>query len=157
MSIDCKFIEEKLIEYVYDEITDNYTIEEIKQHLKICFKCREKYEAYIKIKENIKKIDINFPEEVWDLHRQEIKKKLYERKTAIAVIKETIFNLFNIKKIVFAFLIILFAFVGIQFVKTNQENEKYKKIIENIDILENISVIEQLDFYTKIKEGDFNL
>ncbi len=156
MKFDCKFIEENLIEYIYEEISDPDISAGIKEHLKLCFKCREKYEAYMKIKESAKKIAVNFPEEVWDLHRQEIKKKITTKKS-IADIKEKIFSLFNIKKLAFAFLVLLFVFVGFQFVKINQEKVKYKSIIENMELLENISLIEQLDFYIKIKEGDFNL
>ncbi|GEM_PF-5427820 len=156
MKLDCKFVEENMIEYIYEESLDPEILAGIKEHLKLCFKCRERVDAYMKIKESAKKIVVNFPEEVWDLHRQEIKKKI----TKISIvddIKEKIFSIFNIKKLVFAFLVLLFVFAGFEFVKINQEKVKYKSIIENMELFENISLIEQIDFYAKIKEGDFNL
>mgnify|MGYP000194567587 CR=1 FL=1 len=154
MTVNCKFISENIIEIVYDEIKDENLLNEIKMHIKSCAECRNKINSYLKIKEKMQDIVVDFPPYVWEIYTKEVKEKLNKKTNFF----ENIFKqIFSVRKIIIAFALIFLLVSGIQIFKIKNEKESSKKIIENMEILENISILEHLDFYEKLSEGNVDL
>lgn len=157
MTVDCKFIQENLIEFVYDEITDENVLNEIKNHIKSCPVCKEKVNSFLTIKNKMQDIMVDFPSDVWEIYIKEVKQRLNKKTGFFESFINTLKQIFDLRKIVVAFALIFLLFGSIQIFKIKSEKESNKKIIENMEILENISILEHLDFYEKLRKGNIDL
>lgn len=79
MDEKCKSTEEKLTEYVYNEMPETLKAE-FEAHINSCEKCRLVVEEQRKIISLFQDMKVDFSEDVWHIQRQIVMKKLETEK-----------------------------------------------------------------------------
>jgi|YelNatPaOPRAMG01_1025707.scaffolds.fasta_scaffold15432_6 hypothetical protein len=161
MKKECEFFRDKLLDYSIEEL-DTEISQKVKEHIEICPECWKIVDDYKKTNSLITgMLKVNFSEDVWEMERKEIIKRATQKIDIKKEIIKIFKLLFTTRRVLTAavltiFLVFCITLGGIQY-KKNQELNKEKIIIENIGLLENMELLERLDFYKEINKKGVNL
>ncbi len=139
-----------LADYIYGEIEDASKVKELEGHIKGCAECAKETDALRAVLKASKLSRVNFSEEVWSMQRQDILRKVRQSKPTPVSFMKAFFGLFSFKKLGLAVLIVVMAGVGTQYFRYVKSVEQQKAIAEKMELLQNLAIIERLDFYEKI-------
>lgn len=163
MKKECEFFSGKLLEYVYNELDAEPALKKkIEEHIAICTDCWKKVEDFratsAAAADSMKP---EFSEEVWEMQRRQIIKRIKHRVDVAAEIRKFLKNILTTRKLAagLALFIMLAAGAGAGFTYyRHQEQLRTERIITaKIDMFENMGVIERLDFYKKMHEKGITL
>ncbi|HDQ26374.1 MAG TPA: hypothetical protein ENN43_06490 [bacterium] len=153
MSDKCGFPRDRLMEYVYSGTEEAKDIAEIEAHIKGCAGCAEKAAGYKSAIKAYSEIKVDFSEDVWDIQRQEIIRKIRkERKDPFAAVLKVFSFVFGHKKLGFALLLVALAGVWAGHYRNQAALQRDRVMIEKVDVLENMEILERLDFYRDLAE-----
>lgn len=152
MKTECGITDEILVDYTYDEILDAAKRAEIDTHIKKCEACTARVNQLELVKKAAKNAKIDFPADIWAVHKQGVLRKLAKRENLLMNIKEAFFSFFDVKVYGLAVLILLLTGVGLQYYKIIKASQEQKTMAEQQELLQNFEIIQRLDFYEKISQ-----
>jgi hypothetical protein len=158
MKKECMFFDDKLLEYALAELdTEPELKAKIEGHTSICMDCWKKVDAYKKTSAAAAaamKVDLS--EEVWEVQRKEIIKRVTYRVDVLAEIRKYILKMLTTRKLAAGFALFMFlaagAGAGFRYFEYSEKLKSERVMISRVDMLENIEIIERLDFYKKMAE-----
>ncbi len=146
MNEKCGITDETLVDYVYDEIEDAAKRKEVEEHIKTCAECGAGVKELELVKKTAENADVDFSDDIWDVHRQGVLRKLAKKEKPMRNFREV----FNVKTFALAAIILLMSGVGLQLYRSFQATQEQQVIADKADLLQNIDIIERLDFYEEI-------
>jgi anti-sigma factor RsiW len=159
MKKECEFFDDKLLEYALGELEAEPELKKkIEEHTGICTDCWKKVDGYkstAAAAATAMKVELS--EDAWELQRKEIIKRATYRVDVPAEIRKFLLNLLTTRKLAtgFALFIVLAAGAGagIKYYNYSKQLQAERTMITKVDMLENIEIIERLDFYKKMSEN----
>jgi len=158
MKKECEFFDDKLLEYAFGELDAEPELKKkIEQHTGICTDCWHKVDEYKKASAAAAEaMNVEFSQDAWELQRKEIIKRVTYRPDVPANIRKFFVNLLTTRKLAtgFALMMVLAAGAGagIKYHNYSKQLQAERTMITKVDMLENIGIIERLDFYKKLSE-----
>jgi|SRR5208283_4277065 len=150
MDEKCKSIEERLTEYIYNELPENLKAE-FDMHINSCEKCRLEVEEQRKILSLFQDMKVDFSEDVWHIQRQMIMRKLEtEKKGLLELLRSNI----AIRRLGYAFIILFF--IGVSAFAYIRHIMYEKDIVKNLEMFQNIDVIEELEILEHMADNGDN-
>jgi len=159
MKKECEFFREKLRDYAMGGLeSEPELVRKISEHTAICAECWNEADAYKKAMETAASVmRVEFSEDVWEMQRREIIKRVTYRPDIIAGIKKALASFFTTRRLAagFALALIVAAGAGAAFrhYSYTRELKTEQTVISRLDMLENIEIIERLEFYKKLSEA----
>jgi anti-sigma factor RsiW len=158
MKKECEFFKGKLIDYALDELDAEPELKKkIEEHTASCTDCWAEVDGYRKtssLAASVMRVD--FSGDVWEMQRKQIIKRVTRRVNVLAEIGKFFTAAFTTRKLAagFALFIVLAAGVGAGAVYYNnaKQLEKERTITSRIDLLDNMEIIERLDFYKEMSD-----
>ena len=138
MDKKCRACRDNMAEFAYGEIT-GADADAVKNHIDGCAECAGLYKSYEAGKAAAETVKVDFPEAVWQDHLNGINAGLNEKQPGFFE-KAAAFlaPAFELKKAGVALLLLLAVGTVSQVYKYRQGAVMEKKIVENMDMFENI-------------------
>lgn len=158
MKKECGFYDDKLLEFSFGELDAEPELKKkVEEHLAICIECWEKVDGYRKTSATAAAaMKVDFSDEVWEMQRREIIKRATYKVDVLAEIRNFITGLLTTRKLATGFALLVFLAVGsgagYNYFKYAEKLKSERVMISKVDMLENIEIIERLDFYKKMAE-----
>ncbi|MCE5300151.1 MAG: hypothetical protein LLG37_04660 [Spirochaetia bacterium] len=146
----CGINSDLVIDYFYGELKDPAKAAFVAEHITACPECAAEIKELENVREGMKSIEVDLPEDGWNMHAQGVMRKLRRKYTAADRFNEHIRPFFEMKKIGFAMLVLVVAGAGIQFYNYRNNVTKEREIAEQMELLDNLEIIERIDFYEKM-------
>jgi anti-sigma factor RsiW len=149
----CGIKEETLVDYLYGEIGPGGEKDSLEEHIRACPECRAEIKKLEALRAAAESMKVDFSPDIWDMHRASVMKGLKK----IGKRKNFISGLFGAhvpaRALLAAALIVLLAGAGVTYFYHVKAEEQQKVFAEKAEMLQNLDVIERLDFYEKISEN----
>jgi anti-sigma factor RsiW len=151
----CGMIKDTIIEYIYGELEPGKRAL-FEAHLKECPECAKLAAGYAKVREAFEKVRPEMTQEDFDFHRENTVAKINEPQPGII---DRIKSFLTVQKLAYAMAVLLLVAAGAgtgYYTSYTGKLAKEKAIAEKMDMLENMEIIERLDFYKQMSEGGIN-
>jgi anti-sigma factor RsiW len=149
----CGIKSETLVDYIYGEIEPGGDINGLEAHISGCPGCRAELERLRAVREAGASLKVDFSADVWNMQRSAIMKELKKKKKTGMDVFEFLRGKFPAGAILAAALILMVAGAVITFFYHAKAVEQQRTFAEKSEMLQNLDVIERLDFYEKISEN----
>jgi hypothetical protein len=146
----CTISSGTLVDYIYGEIDDVSKLHEIELHIKSCPDCLMEIGRLEAVKKAAEANRVDFPEEIWSVQRQNILRKIRTDAPAKKSFGGIFHGIFDVKKLSLAALIIIMAGIGTQYYRNVKILDEQKAMADKMELLQNMEIIERLDFYEKM-------
>lgn len=158
MKKECGFFDDKLLEYSLDELEAEPELKKkIEDHIGICTDCWKKADAYKQTAAAAREaMKVDFSEETWEMQRKEIIKRVTYRPDILAAVRKFLVSLLTTRKLASGFAMMVFLAVGtgagVKYYNYTKQIQAERTMISKVDLLDNMDLIERLDFYKKISD-----
>jgi hypothetical protein len=158
MKKECVFFDDKLLEFAFGELEAEPDLKKkVEEHVAICEDCWKKVDEYKRAaRAAAGAMKVDFSEEVWEIQRKEIIKRITYRPDYAAAVKKFLLGLITTQKLAAGFALLIFlaagAGAGLKYREYTEKLKAERTMISKVDMLENIDIIERLDFYRKMSE-----
>ncbi len=149
---NCGVSSEALAEYIFGEMEPSEA-SRIAGHIKECSACREEIKKLSAVSEAVKSIEVDFSGDIWDMQRASIIRKLEKKEKQNVSIFRVFSPGFMLKTAGAAALIFILAAAGFKAFDYIKTVESRQAIAGNTEMLQNLEILERLDFYEKISAG----
>ena len=163
MKKECEFFSGKLLEFAMGELEAEPELKKkIEEHVSICTDCWKKVDGYRKAGETAASVmKVDFSDDVWEMQRKEIIRKVTQKPDVAGAVRKFLTGLLTVNRLAAGFALVLMLATGtVAGLKYHDYAEKLKAervMISKVDMLENMEIIERLDFYKKLSERPVSL
>jgi anti-sigma factor RsiW len=149
----CGIKSELLADYIYGEIEDKARLRSLEQHIKDCPDCTREAAELGEILKAAKAARVDFSGDIWSMQRQNIIRKIRKIKAPGKGLSAVWHALFDIKKLSVAAVILVMVGVGAQYYRYIKASQEQSAIADKLELLQNLEIIERLDFYEKMSNN----
>ncbi len=159
MKKECGFFRDKLADFAMNEMDAEPELKKkIDEHVSICTDCWKVVDAYRKAAETAASVmRVEFSDDVWEMQRREIIKKATHKADVLGALRKSLGSFLITRKLAAGFALAVMVAAGAgaayKYNSYRQEIRAEKTIISRLDMLENMEIIERLEFYKKISEA----
>ena len=149
----CGIKNEMLVDYVYGETGPGTGLAALESHISGCPECRAEIEKLKAVSKAAASIKVDFSEDIWTMQRSAILKKLKKNEKKRVNLPGFFRGLFPAGAILTAAMILIVAGAGLTYFYHSKSVEQQRTLAEKSEMLQNLDIIERLDFYEKISEN----
>lgn len=158
MKKECAFFDGKLLEYAMDELEAEPELKKkVEEHVSGCADCWKKADGYrraMRTAAGVMKVD--FSDEVWEVQRREIIRRVTHKTDVLRAVREFLGRLLTTRRLAAGFALTLVlaagAGAGYRYYANARQLHAERTMISKVDMLENMELIERLDFYKKMSQ-----
>ena len=144
---------ELLVDYIYGELDDRAKAHEVEDHIKTCPECAREAAELEAVLKAAKANTVDFSEDIWAMQRQNITRKIRKAAAPAGSFLKLLRTAFGVKVLSAAAAILVMAGVGTVYYRAViMPKAEQPAISEKIELLQNLEIIERLDFYEKMSQ-----
>jgi anti-sigma factor RsiW len=149
----CGIKEETLVDYLYGEIVPGKEKEALEAHIRSCPECGAGIKKLEALQAAAVSMKVEFSPDIWEMHRAAVIKRLKKKEKQGGFAYGFFRTRVPARALWAAALIVLLAGAGVTYYYHVKSEEQQKVFAEKSELLQNLDVIERLDFYEKISEN----